>query len=265
MKREQMKRDMPVSASFCPTHYDETARQDQSLIEVARRQRIQDDDPIMPLIVAWESSLETLRAQQQQLDGLYTKTQKEVTQALNQRIAFSEKEAERLKALAASLQVQMVSEIGEKIARESEKALTKRVKIIETGSIRAFAMTLLIGVIVTYSIGHWRGYYAGAADKTREAELRLTEFRSTATDATKLFLERPKELELWAPIIRLNRLGDTHSLENCYKNTLFHFDGFPDQMGCWLPVRISVPQEHPPNMPILRPAPKGPPSADDLW
>lgn len=265
MKREQLKRDMPVSASYYSTQYDETAQKDHSLMEAARRQRIQNDDPIMPLIVAWESSLETLRAQQEQLDRLYTKTQKEVTHALNQRIAFSEKEAKRLNALAATLQVRMVSDIGNTIARASEKALTKRVKLIESRTICTLAAMLLVGGIATYSIGHRRGYNAGAADKAREAELTLTEFRSTATGAGKLFFGKPKELELWAPIIRLNQLGDTHSLDNCYKNTFFNFGGFADQLGCWLPVRIPVRQDHPRDMPIPLPAPKGPPLSEDVW
>lgn len=256
---------MPVSTSPFMTENDETSQTGQSLIEVARRQRIQDDDPIMPLIVAWESSLEILRAQQKQLDGLYTKTQKEVTHALNQRIAFSEKEAERLKALAASLQVQMVSDIGNTIARESEKALTKRVKLIESRTICTFAAMLLVGVIATYSIGHRRGYNAGAFDKQREADVALAELRSTETESEKLFSGKPKELELWGPIVRLNQLGDTHSLDNCYKKTFFNFSGFGDQPGCWLPVRIPVLQRHPTDMTIPLPAPTGPPSSEEIW
>lgn len=265
MKREQLKRGMPISASYYSTQNDETAQKDQSLIEVARRQRIQDDDPIMPLIVAWESSLEILRAQQKQLDGLYTKTQKEVTHALNQRIAFSEKEADRLKALAATLQVQMVCDIGTTIARESEKALTKRVKFIEARTVRALAATLLLSVIVTYSFGHWRGYNTGFAEKSRESEITLAKIRSTAAEAEKLFIDKPEELELWAPIIRLNPLFGTSILRTCYKKTLSSFGGFADQPGCWLPVRIPVPKDHPTDMTIPLPAPTGPPSSEEIW
>lgn len=255
---------MPVSTSPFMTENDETSKTGQSLIKVARHHGMRDDDPVMPLIVAWQASLEALRAQQSHLGELYIKAEKEITYALQKRIEFSDKETERLNALAATLQVQMVSDIGNTIARESQNALTKRVKLIEAQTVWALAATLLLSVIVTYSFGHWRGYNAGAADKAREAELTLTEFRSTATDAAKLFFGRPKELELWAPIIRLNQLGDTHSLQNCYQNTFFNFGGFADQMGCWLPVRVPVPQEHPPNMPIPQPAPKTAPSADGL-
>ncbi|MBS0959753.1 hypothetical protein [Acetobacter thailandicus] len=256
---------MPVSTSPFMTENDETSQTGQSLIEVARHHGMRDDDPVMPLIIAWQGSLETLRAQQSHLGELYIKAEKEITYALQERIEFSDKETERLNALAATLQVRMVSDIGNTIARESQNALTKRVKLIEAQTVWALAATLLLSVIVTYSFGHWRGYNAGAADKAHEAELTLTEFRSTATDAAKLFFGRPKELELWAPIIRLNRLGDTHSLDNCYKNTFFNFGGFADQLGCWLPVRIPVRQDHPRDMPILLAAPKGPPSSEDVW
>ncbi|MBS0980993.1 hypothetical protein [Acetobacter thailandicus] len=257
--------DMPVSTSPFMTENDETSQTGQSLIEVARHHGMRDDDPVMPLIVAWQASLEALRNQQSHLGELYIKAENEITYALHKRIEFSEKETERLNTLAATLQVKMVSDIGNIIARESESALTKRVKLIEARTICTLVATLLIGVIATYSIGHWHGYNAGAADKAHEAELILTEFRSTATDAAKLFFGRPKELELWAQIIRLNRLGDTHSLDNCYKNTFFNFGGFADQLGCWLPVRIPVPQGHPPDMTIPLLAPKGPPSSEAIW
>ncbi|GEL51730.1 hypothetical protein AD944_01815 [Acetobacter tropicalis] len=257
--------DMPVSTSSLRTQNDETSLTGQSLIEVARHHGMRDDDPVMPLIVAWQASLEALRAQQSHLGKLYIKAEKEITYALQKRIEFSDKEAERLNALAATLQVRMVSDIGNTIARASEKALTKRVKLIESRTICTLAAMLLVGGIATYSIGHRRGYNAGAADKAREAELTLTEFRSTATGAGKLFFGKPKELELWAPIIRLNQLGDTHSLDNCYKNTFFNFGGFADQLGCWLPVRIPVRQDHPRDMPIPLPAPKGPPLSEDVW
>lgn len=256
---------MPVSTSPFMTENNETSQTGQSLIEVARHHGMRDDDPVMPLIVAWQASLEALRAQQSHLGKLYIKAENEITYALHKRIEFSEKETERLNALAATLQVKMVSDIGNTIARESEKALTKRVKLIEARTICTFAAMLLISVIATYSIGHRRGYNAGAVDKAREAELTLTEFRSTATDAAKLFFGRPKELELWGPIVRLNQLGDTHSLDNCYKNTFFNFGGFADQLGCWLPVRIPVPHDHPPDMTIPLPVPKGPPSSEDIW
>ncbi|MEW9298633.1 hypothetical protein AB2M16_09620 [Acetobacter oryzifermentans] len=265
MKRVQDNQDMPTSTTSFHGKDDQTTYVFPSLLEAARRHGVQDDDPIMPLIITWQGSMETLRTQLKHLDELYTKTQKEITQALNQRTAFSEKEADRLKALAATLQVQMVCDIGTTIARESEKALTKRVKILETTTVRSLAVTLLLSVIVTYSFGHWRGYNAGTLDKQREADVALAELRLTETESEKLFSGKPKELELWAPIIRLNRLGDTHSLDNCYKNTFFNFGGFADQLGCWLPVRIPVRHDHPRDMPIPLPAPKGPPLSEDVW
>lgn len=256
---------MPVSTSPFLTENDETSQTGQSLIEVARHHGMRDDDPVMPLIVAWQASLEALRAQQSHLGALYIKAEKEITYALQKRIEFSDNETERLNALAATLQVRMVSDIGNTIARESQNALTKRVKLIEARTVRALAATLLLSVIVTYLVGHRYGYNAGAADKAREAEIKITELQSTATDAEKLFSGKPKELELWGPIIRLNQLGDTHSLDNCYKNTFFNFGGFADQLGCWLPVRIPVRQDHPPDMPIPLPAPKGAPSSEEIW
>ncbi|KXV15184.1 hypothetical protein AD933_09380 [Acetobacter malorum] len=256
---------MSVSTSPFLTENDETSQTGQSLIEVARHHGMRDDDPVMPLIVAWQASLEALRAQQSHLGELYIKAENEITYALQQRIEFSDKEAKRLNALAATLQVKMVSDIGNTIARASEKALTKRVKLIESRTIYTLAAMLLVGGIAIYSIGHRRGYNAGVADKAREAEIKITELQSTATDAGKLFFGKQKELELWAPIIHLNQLGDTHSLDICYKNTFFNFGGFADQLGCWLPVRIPVPQDHPPDMTIPLPAPKEPPSSEDIW
>ncbi|MPQ72839.1 hypothetical protein [Acetobacter senegalensis] len=210
---------MPVSTSSLRTQNDETSQTGQSLIEVARHHGMRDDDPVMPLIVAWQASLEALHAQQNHLGELYIKAENEITYALQKRIEFSEKEAEQLNALAATIQVKMVSDIGNIIARESEKALTKRVKLIEARTICTFAAMLLISVIVTYSCGHWRGYNGGAFDKQREADVALAELRLTETESEKLFSGKRKELELWGPIVRLNRLGDTHSLDNCYKNT----------------------------------------------
>lgn len=265
MKRVQDNQDMPTSTTSFPGKDDQTTCVFPSLLEAARRHGVQDDDPIMPLIITWQESMETLRTQLKHLDELYTKTQKEITQALNQRTAFSEKEADRLKALAATLQVQMVCDIGTTIARESEKALTKRVKILETTTVRSLAVTLLLAGVITYVVGHWRGYNTGFAEKSRESEVMLAKIRATATEAEKLFIDKPEELELWAPIIRLNPLFGTSILRTCYKKTLSSFGGFADQPGCWLPVRIPVPQDHPPDMMIPLPAPKEPPSSEDIW
>ncbi|MCE0745435.1 hypothetical protein LWC05_16300 [Acetobacter sicerae] len=136
--------DMPVSTSPFLTENDETSQTGQSLIEVARHHGMRDDDPVMPLIVAWQASLEALRAQQSHLGALYIKAEKEITYALQKRIEFSDNETERLNALAATLQVRMVSDIGNTIARESQNALTKRVKLIEARTVRALAATLLL-------------------------------------------------------------------------------------------------------------------------
>ena len=53
---------MPVSTSPFMTENDETSQTGPSLIDVARHHGMRDDDPVLPLIIAWPGSLETLRA-----------------------------------------------------------------------------------------------------------------------------------------------------------------------------------------------------------
>mgnify|MGYP003365866741 CR=1 FL=1 len=242
---------------------DHDNRQDEDIVALMRRQGVQDDDPLMPIITAMDASIKTIRHQTTMLTHLYERTKAEITRALQARVDYARDEAEQIKKKAEFLQVKMVHDIGKTIADSAREALATHVKVIETRTIASIVAATLLSIIVAYGVAHAYGYHAGETETQQKADTQMAIFKTTASEADKLFLGRPEELALWAPIIRLNALKDSSKIHDCYSRYLFSFDMSPDQPGCWLPVRVPVPIKRPRTMSIPFAPPSGPPDRSD--
>lgn len=150
----------------------------------------------------------------------------------------------------------LVFDIGHKIAELAETALARNIKLVETKTIAGIVSAGLIAIGMAYGLGNVHGFDSGSQDAQFKADQQIAAFRATANEAEKLFLDRPEELALWAPIIRLNQLNGSSRLRDCYGRFLFSFNNRPDQPGCWLSLRIPVPLKRPQSMssPFLPPA-----------
>ncbi|MBS1073164.1 hypothetical protein JK222_15955 [Gluconobacter cerinus] len=221
---------------------------DNDLVELARRQGILNDDPLMPVITLINASLKTIQQQTFILNQTFEATQKEITGALRERVDYAKAETMQMKQKSEFLQRKIVLDIGHKIAELAETALSRNIKLVETKTIAGIVSAGLIAICIAYGLGNVHGFHSGSQDVQFKADQQIAAFRATANEAVKLFLDRPEELALWAPIIRLNQLNGSSRLRDCYGRFLFSFSNRPDQPGCWLPLRIPVPLKRPQSM-----------------
>ena len=236
---------------------------DNDLVELARRQGILNDDPLMPVITLINASLKTIQQQTYILNQTFEATQKEITGALRERIDYAKAEAMQMKQKSELLQKKLVFDIGHEIAKLAETALARNIKLVETKTITGIVLAGLIAISGAYSLGNMHGFHSGSQDVQFKADQQMAAFRATANEAEKLFLGRPEELALWAPIIRLNQLNGSSRLRDCYSRFLFSFSSRPDQPGCWLPLRIPVPLKRPQSMSLQFLPPADAPESPD--
>ncbi|MFT8347146.1 hypothetical protein [Gluconobacter oxydans] len=236
------------------------------MVDVAKKYGIREEDPLWPLMVAWDAACQALDEQKCELRKFTQVIDTEITGALRARTetltAETRKldaEAERYATLARQIHAKTIHETGEHVAKIAEKAFTQRVRSINRNTLVASALAAVVLATCLYGVGHLRGYDDGFAiakaegdafykvnDAARIAE--ITTINSNNSEAAKLFQEHPEELKAWAPLIKLNRLAVTSIWDICRHKTSFVFDNDRNQLGCWLPLKIPTDPTRPKTM-----------------
>ncbi|WP_418609494.1 hypothetical protein [Gluconobacter cerinus] len=236
------------------------------MVDVAKKYGILEEDPLWPLMVAWDASCQALDEQKCELRKFTQVIDTEITGALRARTdtlaAETRKldaEAERYATLARQIHAKTIHETGEHVAKIAEKAFTQRARSINRNTLLASALAAVVLAAGLYGTGHLRGYNDGFAIATAEGDARykindaarsaeITTINNNANEAARLFQEHPEELKAWAPLIKLNRLAVTSIWDICRHKTSFVFDRDSNQLACWLPLKIPTDPNRPHTM-----------------
>ncbi|MBB2161216.1 hypothetical protein HLH48_13715 [Gluconacetobacter sacchari] len=245
------------------------------MLDAAKAYGIAPEDPLWPIMAQWDSAVMTLAAQRDALEELGRRVGSEIKTSLDARTQYHKAEAAGLAAMAQQVQAETIRQIGEHVARAADEALTRRVRSFDRNTLAGSALAAVIIAASLFGIGHWRGYSSGFAIATTQGDARFDDSKRAhdaeiaalernATDAARLFHDHPEEIAAWAPLIQLNRLAATslpsNPLNICRYRTVFAFDQNPNQIGCWLPLRIPTQPDRPATMGIPGPVPSGAPS-----
>ena len=234
---------------------------EKSLLETARDCGIHQDDPIWPVIIKWTESVSAFEKSAQGLRILGQSVGTEIQASLGARSEFHKSEVEKLIALAGKIQRETIHNVSHEIAKSAEQALAHRVRVVDRQTLIGTVIAAVLIVSGSFEAGRWSGYKNGfsvahsmgdaKADEITSAKMsEIATIRANANEAAGLFADRPGEMEVWGPLIRLNSLSASNKIETCLTHTHFYFNNDPNYPGCWLPVRLPVPSHRPHTMSI---------------
>jgi hypothetical protein len=218
-----------------PTPVSKDASEDvEALIaelrEAARHAGIQRDDPMMPLLTTLAHQIRFLANRTAKSDRVAAEMSDRIIDALQQSRQAADTEIARFKAGIERTEAGTIERIADHIARAADRALTRRVTILQWNRVAwaaAFLVCLTVGSLVG---GYWWGRDTTLSNiNETEAGLQVA-FETGAGGAQK-----------WLNLMQWNTITD--ALAQCTGAAISIQGG---RKACGVPLWIEPPQPSPP-------------------
>lgn len=200
------------------------------LREAARHAGIQRDDPLMPLLTTLAHQIRFLANRTAKSDQMARDTSERIIDALQQSRQAADTEIARFQAGIAQTEVVTIQRIADNIARAADRALTRRVTILQWNRV-AWAAAILVCLTVGSLVG---GYWWG-----RDTALSST--HETEAGLQVAFEDGASAAQTWLNLMQWNDI--TKALAQCTEAAVSIQSG---RKACNVPLWIEPPQPAPP-------------------
>ena len=197
-----------------------------ALREAARQAGVQRDDPMMPLLSAFARSIRFLGTRTTKSDGIIAEMSERMINALQLSRQSADSEIARFQAGIALTETVTIQRIADNIARAADRALTRRVTVLQWSRV-AWAAAILVSLTVGSLVG---GYWWGH-------ETTLGSIQETDTGLQIAFQNGAGDARKWLDLMQWNTLSN--ALGQCTGGSVSIQDG---RKACNVPLWIEPPQ-----------------------
>lgn len=200
------------------------------LREAARHAGIQRDDPMMPLLTTLAHQIRFLANRSAQSDRIATETSERILKALQQSHQATDAKIARFQAGIAQTETVTIQRIADHIAGAADRALTRRVTILQWDRVAWAAIALVFLTVGCLVGGYWWGRDS-ALSSIHETEAGLQVAFETGAGAA----------QHWLDLMQWNNI--TNALDQCTGPAVSIQNG---RRACQVPLWIQSPQPGPP-------------------
>jgi hypothetical protein len=200
------------------------------LREAARHAGIQRDDPMMPLLTTLAHQIRFLANRTAKSDRVVADMSERIIDALQQSRHAADTEIARFQAGIAQTEAVTIQRIADNIARAADRALTRRVTILQWNRVAWAAAILVCLTMGSLAGGYWWGRDT-ALSSIHETEAGLQVAFENGADAA----------QKWLDVMQWNDIAD--ALAQCTEETVSIQGG---RKACNVPLWIEPPQPPPP-------------------
>ena len=200
------------------------------LREAARHAGIQRDDPMMPLLTTLAHQIRFLANRTATSDRVATETSARIIDALQQSRQAADTEIARFQARIAETEAVTIERIADSIAKTADRALTRRVAILQWQLVLGAAVVLFFVAASCLGGGYWWG-----RDDT------LSSVHETETGLQTAFEDGAGAAQKWLNLMQWNNIS--FALGQCTGAVVSMQSG---RKACGVPLWIEPPHPGPP-------------------
>lgn len=200
------------------------------LREAARHAGIQRDDPMMPLLTTLAHQIRFLANRTAKSDRIVAEMSERIIDALQQSRQAADAEIARFQAGIAQTETVTIQRIADNIARAADRALTRRVTILQWNRV-AWAAAILVVLTVGSLVG---GYWWGR-------DTALSSIHETEAGLQVAFENGAPAAQTWLNLMQWNDIAS--ALAQCTEAALSIQGG---RKACNVPLWIEPPPPPPP-------------------
>ncbi len=195
--------------------------------EAARAAGLEPNDPMMPIIVAFERQIRFMAERTRRSDRLIVAASASINAALLEARRTADAEVRRFSASVLETEAKIIPRIAASIATSADNALTRRVKVFDRNT-AMWAAAALFATSISCGIG---GYVWG--ENSARANIHETEVALRAA-----FSNSPDDANGWMLLMNWNDL--IKSWNNCLNPKLEYV--IHGRRACAMPLWIEKPQ-----------------------
>lgn len=175
----------PAAAEPLP---DEFERLVDELRDAVRTAGVARDDPMMPLLAAFAHAIRAIGSRTAGSDRIVAQASQRIADALVEARAAADAERRRFEAQLAATEAQTIGRVADAIARSSDDALARRIRVFDRNSARIAAFILFAGCAAFLGGGYYWGN-SHAYVHIHQTEAGLQAAFSNDADGARLWLD----------------------------------------------------------------------------
>jgi hypothetical protein len=196
------------------------------LREAARHAGVQRDDPMMPLLTTLAHQIRFLANRTATSDQVAKETSAKIIEALQQSRQVADTEIARFQAGIAATETVTIQRIADNIAKAADRALTRRVAVLQWSRIAAAAFILVVLTVGCLGGGYWWG-----------RDTAIASIHETETGLQVAFEAGAGAAQKWLDLMQWNNITD--ALSQCTGGAVSVQLG---RKACTVPLWIGPPQ-----------------------